>query len=209
MTLANGFVTADNAEKSTATNIIIHSEISAIEGKILVESGKGFMSVIVNDSLMTNNTLNTSVSVSSVSVMNNTITLSGTDVETGTPVIFSSTNTLPSPLTTNTIYYLVATNTINVYKLSDSKQNSMQTSPIVLTIADTGTGTHSAIIQTQSQLYYNAWTEYTYSPENKAYSVQMNNVISYFTNLGYSITRRQGTNSLGALSNIFYWYITW
>ena len=209
MTLSNGFVSADNARMSTTTNIAIHSEISVIESRILVESGNGFMTVSINDSLMTNNILNTSIEISSVSSGNDTITITGTSVTVGTPVIFTTTNTLPTPLSTNTIYYLVPTETIYVYKISASKQNSMQITPIVVALTDVGTGTHSITVQTQSQLYYNAWTAYTYSSEYKAYTVQMSSVISYFTNLGYTITRRQGTTSTGITGNIFYWYITW
>ena len=202
MAVANGFISAKEARAGTTSDVIIHREISSIEERILIESGNGFLSATINNTYMTDKTINSPVVISSVNTTNNTITLTGVDASVGIPINFSSTSILPTPLIANQIYYLVPTSTVNVYKIAASKQNSFQSSPITIDIIDIGAGTHSVTILQQSSLYYKTWQNYT-GGETRIYAQQMQYVIGYFTNLGYTIIRKVSTNST------FDWYITW
>ena len=144
-----------------------------------------------------------------VSTGSSTITLSGVTTPVGTPVTFSSTGTLPAPLSTATTYYLVPTATQYVYGIASTKQNSYQSTPILVVLTDVGTGLMSATVETQSQLYFTAWQDYSYNPESRIYSQQMLKVINYFTDLGYTITRVQAIDINGNTIGVMNWYITW
>ena len=67
----------------------------------------------------------------------------------------------------------------------------------------------SATPETQSQLYFNAWQNVYFFPEQQAYVNLMQDVMSYFTSQGYNITRQQQTDSNGNPLPVMQWYITW
>jgi hypothetical protein len=202
MSLSNGFITADNARNNNVANAAIHSEISTIETMILAEANKGFTSVDITSSTMTDQTLATTISVSSVDASANTITFVGV-YASGTPVTITAT-TLPSPLSSNTVYYLVAQPTTNVYKLAVSKQKALQASLDTIDLTSTG-NTVSVNIQPQSLLYFNAWQNMAYNREYVALSDHMQKVIAYFVGYGYTIDRIQvDTNT-----QRFFWRILW
>lgn len=206
---SRGFFTADIAAKNIATDLVIHQEICDVEARIMVESANSFLSVTVNNTLFTDSVLNAPITITSVDPVLNTLTLTGAPLTIGTPIYVSSTGTLPSPLQTSTIYYIVPTATLDVYQLALTKQNSYQTVPVTIDITDAGTGTHSLTPLKQSQLYYMSWKNYTSFPESRIYSERMKSVMNYFTGMGYNIDRREAVNTLGVPVGTFNWYISW
>jgi len=77
------------------------------------------------------------------------ITATGTILTiTGTEVKFSTTGTLPSGLSTDTTYYMIY-QSATTFKVATSMANALAGTAV--TIADTGTGTHTAEIQTIMQ----------------------------------------------------------
>lgn len=67
---------------------------------------------------------------------------------TGTKVSFSTTDTLPSGLSTSTTYYMIYQSS-TTFKVATTLANAMAGTAV--TIADTGTGTHTAVMETLSQ----------------------------------------------------------
>lgn len=69
-------------------------------------------------------------------------------METGTPVKFTTTDTLPAGLSTNTVYYLIY-QSATTFKVASSLANALAGTAIDIT--DTGTGTHTINVQERMQ----------------------------------------------------------
>lgn len=67
---------------------------------------------------------------------------------TGTEVTFTTTDTLPSGLSTDTTYYLIYQST-TTFKVATTLANALAGTAV--TIADTGTGTHTVTVKTEFQ----------------------------------------------------------
>jgi hypothetical protein len=77
----------------------------------------------------------------------NTMTVTATgdmanyNLYTGTPITVVTTGTLPSGLALSTVYYLIATGTINQYKFASTLANAVAVPPVFLTVGASGVGT--------------------------------------------------------------------
>lgn len=98
-----------------------------------------------------------SFSISSVSTANETLTISDTtDLPTGTPIVFSSTATLPAPLQPGVTYYAINDSATTI-KVASSRDNAII--GLALDITDTGTAgaTHvvrlSYVLNNNDELY--------------------------------------------------------
>jgi hypothetical protein len=60
-----------------------------------------------------------------------------------------------------------------------------------------------------SELFYSAWTNVYFFPEQQQYVALMQKVIAYFQSVGYSITRQQQVDAQGNPIQAFSWHITW
>lgn len=197
------FLTASEAAAlGINRDVVIHSEITAIENRILQELNNGFRSAIINSTTMTSQPTANVVVVSSVDINTNIMTIPSTFI-LGSPVYFTTTGTLPGNIITSKTYYLVPISS-TTYKIAETKQNSMQTTPIIVDITSAGSGTLSLNVLSESQLYYQAWQNVVFNPDLKIYSQRMTTVIDYFVSLGYSIVRLKENNS-----NIMNWSVTW
>ena len=144
-----GFIPASDAANGFVTDITLHRECTEIESIILQQSNYGFLQATITTTPMTSNAFLAALVVTNVNTTNNTVTIPGLAAELtasmpscstnllGTPVTFSSTNLLPSPLVTSTVYYLIPTTTTDVYGIATSKQNAFQCPPVSITLAVT------------------------------------------------------------------------
>ena len=69
----------------------------------------------------------------------------GGNLESGDPITFTTTGTLPAPLATATTYYFVDNSgtSANTFKVATTLANAIAETPTVVNITDTGTGTHT------------------------------------------------------------------
>ena len=145
-----------------------------------------------------------SYALTAVSTGNSNITVTGSELPAGTPVTFSSSGNLPTPLVTDQTYYLVSTGTTNVYEIASTKQNALLPTPVTIALTSIPAGTNYMTLVSQSFLYFMALSNYYFKKESRIYTQQMDSVINHFMNLGYNIERRQNQTA-----NAFYWKISW
>lgn len=101
---------------------------------------------------------------------------------TGTPIAFTTTNTLPTGLSTNTLYYVVAVGS-NTFKVATSAANAL--AGTVIAYSDAGTGTHTGIPSPVNEAGRRTYPSYfpTYqTDEQRPIRSCMANGNMYFTN---------------------------
>ena len=112
---------------------------------------------------------------------------------------FSSSGTLPSPLTAAATYYVITVDNNN-FKIATSFTNALNNIP--LTILTTGSGTLQVRATTVSVQYFETWQG---TRLDKGQTLQMQNVMRYFQDLGYNIYRQINPQT----STTFTWVVSW
>lgn len=140
-----------------------------------------------------------------VNISTDVITLASiSDIYTGTPIVFSTTGTLPGGITAGTTYYATR-NAFNNIKISSSLSNVNNGSYI--NISSQGTGSHTATVsQTNRALGYTIGEEEHFLTENEIpahnhsytrYGTILNNFGAGFTDNILSSTTSTTTGSAG------------
>jgi hypothetical protein len=195
------FPTGLEARMGARKNLIIFNEIRDLEFAILTAVDAGQLSVIVENTFMTNTQQFLPSQIQSVNLTTNEITtVASHGLTTGVPVRFQSTGTLPSPISQNLFYYARVVSPTE-FSICLTEADAVAGTNIV-DINTTGTGTASVRQQTQSELYYLSWKNLV---PNRILDDQMNQVIQNFKNLQYSIVRKTNPQT----QNTFFWELQW
>ena len=190
------FPNAQEARVSGFTYLIVHAECRAIENAVLQAIQNGIYTVYIINTYMTNTTINT---WNDTTVASSIFTLTSHGYTTGAELQFNTTGTLPAPLTSTALYYAIVIDA-NTFKVASSYMNAINTVPLTITTA--GTGTQEVRATTPSQDYYLTWQG---QRTDRGQTTQMNEVISYFQNQGYNIYRQTNPTVQG----VFQWIVAW
>jgi len=129
---------------------------------------------------------------------------SARDWVTGTPVTFTTTNTLPAPLAISTTYYLIFVDSLT-YKLATSWANAKAGTEIDITT--TGTGTHTLVAPVMQMITkFVEGGSSSYSDGGTIYGVDLfNRVFVYNLALSnWQIVGGKG-NASGSGQGLVYW----
>ena len=147
------FITAAEARQNPIRERVVFDEGTAVSGSILEAVRTGYYNALVNgDSPMTQ-TVAISTPVYSIDDTANTFEVAGHGYNTGDEVFVYSSGQLPSPLTTDTVYYIIYVD-IDTVKLAATKQDALAKRPISI---DLVSGVNSITLTNQG-------TGYTYTP---------------------------------------------
>ena len=204
MTSTSVFISATEARQNAQREYRVHTESKVIEDAILTAVSAGYYETTLSSA--TPMTDNNPITVAISAVINNSLTLINHPYRTGTIVKISSNGIIPSPLTANTYYYVIYIDA-NTIKLATSYANAIATIPQCVTITGSLSGTTAVTSYPDSRDYYAVWTNGT--PSNsiltRPYQDQMNNIVAYFTNMGYTILQQVNPST----NTSFQWYIKW
>lgn len=200
------FITAQDARQNAMREYAVHNEARAIESAVLLAAKDGYYETTVSaGTLMTdNNTANVLVNV--INSTDGAFTIPSHPYQMGSVVTVFANGTLPAPLTINTYYYVIYIDA-NTIKLASSLANVLQPIPQYITLNNSGTGEMYVALYPAGRDYYNTWKGLptSNSLNDRPYQDQMDNVIAYFTNLGYNIVRQTNPST----NNTMQWYIKW
>jgi hypothetical protein len=197
------FPTAAEARGLAFNWTLVNTEATTIQADILAAIYNGLYNTNVTNSPMTNPvlgspmqlTINQGTSIFATSVPN-TIT-------TGSVVTFTTDTQLPTPIQALTFYYAIVLNNMQ-FQVATTKANAMAGNFIVLT--SPGAGNSYVTLQTQSALYYAAYSGNSLDPTiANPLQDQMSSIINYYSGLGYNIS--QVVNP--ATNATFMWSISW
>ena len=183
------FPTADDARVSGQSYLTVHNECRSIEGAILFAISAGLYTAYVINTTMTATTEAAWTNLTSISTTTNVINLPGHGLLNGTEIQFQSTLTLPSAVNTLSTYYVTVID-VNNFKISTNFIN--QATGQFVSFADAGTGTIKIRKIVPAQQFYRTWQG---QRDDRGQALQMNNVITYFRNLGYDISRQVNPNT--------------
>lgn len=197
------FLTAQEARTLSRKSIIIFNEIRAIENAILLAIDNEHLSTSVMNTFMTDTLLSFPiVTVSSVNITTDIISTSTPHLlSTGDVLVFQSTENLPFPLAPGKGYYANVQSATTI-KICFTREEAIQGINFI-NLQTTGSGTIQLNKQSESMIYYLVWKELTI---NRVYKDRMEQIIQYFTRLGYGIVRKENpiTNN-----KTFMWEIYW
>lgn len=195
------FPTAQEARSGARNNALIHAEIRDIEEAILTALESGLYSVQVGNTTMTSSTVGSPVTITDIDTSTDVLT-TGTvhNLVSGDVVQVSATTTMPSPLSA-TAYYYSNVLTISAFKLATTESDATAGTNLIDIVTE-GAGTITVTKLSLGQLYYATYKKYI---KNRVFDDQMDQVITYFEKLGYSITRK--TN--GSTNSTFLWEVLW
>lgn len=200
MALGNNiFPLADQLRLDGRNYLIIHNEIRSIENAILYAADNSLLDAIVYNSYMTNITFESFQDVTSVDISLDQFTKNSHELQSGDEIQLVSTGVLPAPLLATRTYFALGVDE-NTFQICDSFLDAVNSNPINITTV--GTGTHSFRKLTPAQKYYQTWQG---SRLDRAQIDQMNVVLKYFTDLGYSIKRQTNPNT----GVTFWWSLSW
>ena len=195
----NIFLDTATIQYQAKSYLNIHSEVRAIENAVLVAASAGEADAIVNNTLMTNTTVNNWLTITEVNLSNSQLTITSHGYVNGAIIQFGTTSTLPAPLILNTFYYVNVVDA-DTFTVSDSYINYLN--GVIVPLTTGGTGSQITQQAEPSQLYFAAWRGVTV---DRPKTTEMNQIIAYFQSLGYSILRvTNPTNNL-----VFYWQVSW
>lgn len=199
---------AAQARAKASQDMIVFTETQSIMNNVIEESSLGNFETYVDDN--TTMTVSTPIAVKLGTVNNPTITVGDTFIFNGVTVILGTTgvslNAVISDINDAEVPGLVATKDNNYLVLTVELPAQAVWSYTI------GAGTANAALgftagtytlaSTPSQSYFNVWqgTETDRGAQN-----QMEQVIRYFSNLGYKIERISNTNTTGT----FKWHVYW
>lgn len=200
MPVGDIFLTATEMRNNPAFFAPIHTEARQIEDAILAAANLGLLDVTVSDTLMTDTTLASWQTISSVQVSpTNTFNLTAHGFLTGDQVQFLTTGTLPTPINSTSVYYVIKIND-NSFKLAATKADSVNGTPI--TISAAGSGSIQVRGVTVAQQFYNVWQGLS---TDRVKTAQLTSLKSHFTNLGYTISQQSNPTTNG----VFVWLLSW
>ena len=197
----NIFPSANNIRNDGRTFLIIHNEIRSIENAILFATDNGVLDAIVFNTFMTDTELETFQDITFVNSTTNELTKNGHQLQAGDEIQFATTDTLPTPIILGQTFYIIVVDS-NVFKIAASFSDAVNN--VEVDITDIGAGTHSFRKLIPAQQFYKTWKK---TRSDRSQINQMNAVLKYFTDLGYSIKRKTNPNVTG--SSVFRWEISW
>lgn len=193
------FIDATDILNAPKLYMPIHTEARQIEDAILLAADAGMVNTIVTNTSMTNTTPSSYVNVTSIDLAHSNFILANHGLHNGDQIQFNTTGALPAPVVTGKVYYAIVVD-VNTFKIATTQVNSVYNNFVVLTAAATGTTSISEI--SLSQQAYNVFIGQS---TDQALTYQLNQIITHFTNLGYTVQRVQNPSSPG----IFQWVISW
>jgi hypothetical protein len=200
------FITAQDARQNAMREYVVHNEARAIENAVLVSAKDGYYETTVSGDTAMTDGATANVLVSVVNSPDGSFTIPSHPYQTGSVVTVFANGTLPTPLATNTYYYVIYIDA-NTVKLASSLANVLKPIPQPIALTDTGTGEMYMTLYPPSRDYFNTWKALptSNSLNDRPYQDQMDTVIAYFTNLGYNIARQTNPST----NNTLQWYIKW
>ena len=200
------FISATEARQSAFAETIVHAEGRTIEDAILAAINAGYYETTVSTGTTMTINQSTPLIISAIDTTKNTITMLSHPYKTGDTITVSSNGDFPVPLAPAIYYYVIYVDR-NTIRLASSYSNAIQPIPIAISLSSSGSGTITASLYPPSQDYYNAWQNLPTSNSllTRPYMDQIATIISYFTNLGYTIVQQTNPNT----SNSFQWHLLW
>lgn len=194
-----GQVTAKQALKNPTQDAIIHDEIYSIEKSIREAATLGFRSVIIDNTLITSNLLNSEVQIQNIDLTTNVFTIGSHGFQSGDYVVVRQNDTLPVPLITDTEYVVDVIDT-NTFRLKTSSRYNQT----IIDITDIGVGLHYIRKLIPAEQFFKAWDKfYIYEDaEQKLYII--NTIETHVKSMGYDIKKFKDNST-----NTFYWQIIW
>ena len=193
------FPTADQARVGGQTYLIVHEEVRAIETAILFAMQSSLYTAYITGTTMTNVTMNSWQNITSINTSTSVFTLNNHGYQNGDEVQFTTAGTLPSPVVSTATYFIIVVDSNN-FQIAATYINSATNIP--LTIITVGSGTIQIRALSAAQDYYAVWQG---TRNDRGQTLQMNETIQYFTNLGYDLVRQTNPNAPG----IFWWICRW
>ena len=200
-------ISAADAKLQGQGNLVLVREVRAIEEAILTAVDSSLMyATVVDGTVMTMSTPTIEVTGT---VNNPTLTATDTFVINSTTVTLSGTtlNSVVDDINTLAITGITASKTTvsGALKITSDNNNfsliiAAGTGTVLTNLGLTATTTASTAV---SKDYYNVWQG---TATNTTYKRQMTEVISNFTDLGYTITRQKNAATSNATLK---WHITW
>ena len=199
---------AAQARSKASQDMIVYKETQTIMESVITQSGLGYFEALVADG--TTMTLSTPSTTTTGTILNPTISVGETLIIDGTTVTLGTSGTSLNAVISDI-------NDAGVTGVTASKSAGY----LVLTIEDSagqtwtyeiGAGTANATLgvtagvytvpDPTSMAYYTSWQGTT---TDRAIQNQMEQVVKYFTDLGYKIERLTNTST----NRTFKWYIYW
>jgi hypothetical protein len=199
---------AAQARSKASQDMIVYKETQTIMESVITQSGLGYFEALVADG--TTMTLSTPSTTTTGTILNPTISVGETLIIDGTTVTLGTSGTSLNAVISDI-------NDAGVTGVTASKSAGY----LVLTIEDSagqtwtyeiGAGTANATLgvtagvytvpNPTSMAYYTSWQGTT---TDRAIQNQMEQVVKYFTDLGYKIERLTNTST----NRTFKWYIYW
>lgn len=136
-----------------------------------------------------------------IDLTNNEINVTSHGFSTGDLVVFTTSDTLPIPLNAfpDSTYWIINVDA-NTFQIATTEQNALD--GVAIDLATYGTNEHFVRKVNVSELFWQAWKGYY---DNLLYTARMNEVIKYFENRGYAISRITNT----ATDKTFRWVVSW
>ena len=200
------FPSATDARNSPIRELAVHDESRAIESAILTAINQGLYQVTVSNGTPMTNSITSISARFTANLTTNTLVMANHGFNTGDAVTVSTTGTLPAPLVSSIYYYAIFVDDNNI-RLAASLSDALLQRPVAIVLSNVGSGISTCNLYAASLDYYAAWQGTTLSNPQllSPYNDQMNTVIAYFTNLGYTINRIINTSTNNTLS----WSVQW
>ena len=188
-------------------NLIILQEVSAIEQAILTAVSSSLLNATVSD--CTTMTMSTPAISVTGTVNNPTTTAGHTFTINGTTVTASGTtiNSIVDDINTLAMSGITASKTAVAGALNIASDNNNFTLILAVgtgtILGDLGLTAATTTATAVSKIYHNVWQG---TGTNTTYTQQMAEVIKYFTDKGYTITRQKNADTT---NTTFKWHVTW
>ena len=200
-------ISAADAKLQAQGNLIILQEVRAIEEAILTAVSSNLLYATVSDGTIM--TMSTPAVSATATVNNPTVTASQTFTINSTTVTASSTtlNSIVDDINTLAITGITASKTAVAGALKIASDNNNFTLTLAAgtgtILGDLGLTAATTTATAVSKIYYNVWQN---TATNTTYKQQMSEVITYFTNIGYTIIRQKNADTT---NTTFKWHVTW
>lgn len=179
----------------SSVSLVTLGEIHTIETAIVTTSLAGGRTVKVSGTTMTANDAGTPTTIN-FDLTNSIIQQTGYDMPNGTAIQFTTTGTLPYPLTPICTYYVIGIDA-NSYYIADSLTDVTLNVP--LSLYGSVTGVTQVVQQSTGESYYDVLNGITTDP---AKYDQVTDVVNHFTALSYNIQMVMDNTGV-------YWVISW
>jgi hypothetical protein len=191
------FPTSVQSKAAQYLDIDLYNEYDVIQRAILAGAQIQQYQAVVNTSPMTQFVPPNPITFTAT-VSNSYLTAINHGFKKFDTVILQTTGILPAPIQAGYFYYVNPIDSDN-FQLFTTKEKVLAN--IFIPLVNTGTGIHSSTLIPTSQLYYQVWLGQI---TDNTLDSKMNSVIQYFTDLGYTISRKANTTT-----STFYWSVQW